>query len=121
MPLSYPLGGSYRIPHGVSNAILLPFVMRYNMDAIQEDLPTLAAAMGLDTTGTAKELEDRMVEALFTLCRDLNIPDNLQPFGVKPEDLEFLTVSASEVHRLLDQNPKTMSLDDIRNIYTQLL
>ena len=119
--LSYPLGGTYRIPHGVSNAILLPFVMRYNMDAIQEDLPTLAAAMGLDTTGTAKELEDRMVEALFTLCRDLNIPDNLQPFGVKPEDLEFLTVSASEVHRLLDQNPKTMSLDDIRNIYTQLL
>ena len=119
--LSYPLGGTYRIPHGVSNAILLPFVMRYNMDAIQEDLPTLAAAMGLDTTGTAKELEDRMVEALFPLCRDLNIPDNLQPFGVKPEDLEFLTVSASEVHRLLDQNPKTMSLDDIRNIYTQLL
>lgn len=87
--LSYPLGGTYRIPHGVSNAILLPFVMRYNMDAIQEDLPTLAAAMGLDTTGTAKELEDRMVEALFTLCRDLNIPITSSRSALSPKTSNF--------------------------------
>lgn len=120
--LSYPLGGSYRIPHGISNAILLPFVMRYNMDAIEDCVPAIAAAMGISGESlTVKQLGERVVEEIFSLCRDVKIPDSLKPFNVPAEDLEFLTVSASEVHRLLDQNPKTMSLDDIRQIYRQLL
>lgn len=120
--LSYPLGGSYRIPHGISNAILLPFVMRYNMDAIEECVPTIAKAMGITAEGlTVKQLGERIVDEIFALCHDVGIPDSLHSFGVPEEDLEFLTVSASEVHRLLDQNPKTMSLEDIRGIYRQLL
>lgn len=120
--LSYPLGGSYRIPHGISNAILLPFVMRYNMDAIEDCIPELSVAMGISAEGlTVRELGEKMVDEIFALCRDVKIPDSLKSFGVPEEDLEFLTVSASEVHRLLDQNPKTMSLDDIRGVYQQLL
>lgn len=120
--LSYPLGGSYRIPHGISNAILLPFVMRYNMDAITDCIPEIAAAMGISAEGlTVEALGEKVIDAIFALCRDVNIPDSLIPFGVPESDLEFLTVSASEVHRLLDQNPKDMSLDDIRSIYIQLL
>lgn len=120
--LSYPLGGSYRIPHGISNAILLPFVMRYNMDAILDCIPEIAAAMGIRGEGmTVEALGEKVIDAIFALCRDVNIPDSLTPFGVPEADLEFLTVSASEVHRLLDQNPKDMSLDDIRSIYVQLL
>lgn len=120
--LSYPLGGSYRIPHGISNAILLPFVMRYNMDAITDVIPEIAAAMGIDGSGLSeKDLGESVIDAIFALCRDVNIPDSLVSFGVSESDLEFLTVSASEVHRLLDQNPKDMSLDDIRSIYIQLL
>ena len=120
--LSYPLGGAFRIPHGVSNAILLPFVMRYNMDAIEDSIPAIAGAMGIPAEGlSVREIGERMVDEIFSLCRDVNIPDNLRSFGVKKSDLEFLTTSASEVHRLLDQNPKDMSLDDIRSVYVQLL
>lgn len=120
--LSYPLGGSYRIPHGISNAILLPFVMRYNMDAITDCIPEIAAAMGISGEGlTVDALGEKVIDEIFALCRDVNIPDSLKSFGVPEADLEFLTVSASEVHRLLDQNPKDMSLDDIRSIYIQLL
>lgn len=120
--LSYPLGGSYRIPHGISNAILLPFVMRYNMDAIGDCVPEIAEAMGIGKEClTVEQLGERIVAEIFALCRDVRIPDNLRSFGVEEKDLEFLTVSASEVHRLLDQNPKDMSLDDIRSIYIQLL
>lgn len=120
--LSYPLGGSFRIPHGISNAILLPFVMRYNMDAIPEALPAIAGAMGIAGEGLSPEtLGGRVVEEIFALCRDVDIPDNLRSFHITPADLEFLTVSASEVHRLLDQNPKEMSLDDIRSVYQQIL
>lgn len=120
--LSYPLGGSFRIPHGISNAILLPFVMRYNMDAIPEALPAIAGAMGIAREGlSAEDLGGRVVEEIFALCRDVHIPDSLRSFGVSAEDLDFLTTSASEVHRLLDQNPKTMTLGDIRSIYQQIL
>lgn len=120
--LSYPLGGSYRIPHGISNAILLPFVMRYNMDAIEDCVPEIAAAMGIHGEGlTVSQLGEKVIDEIFKLCSDVNIPDSLKPFGVPESDLEFLTVSASQVRRLLDQNPKDMSLDDIRSIYIQLL
>ncbi len=120
--LSYPLGGRFRIPHGVSNAILLPFVMEYNMDAIPQHVGPIAGAMGIDTRElTAEEAGKKVVEAIFALTADMKIPASLKEFGVKENDLEFLTVSAGNVHRLLDQNPKDMSLDDIRLIYRQLL
>lgn len=120
--LSYPLGGSFRIPHGVSNAILLPFVMEYNMDAIPQYVVPIAQAMGIDTQGlSAEETGKEIVKAIFALTSDMKIPNSLKEFGVREEDLEFLTESASNVHRLLDQNPKDMSLDDIRSVYRQLL
>ncbi len=120
--LSYPLGGSFRISHGVSNAILLPFVMEYNMDAIPQYVMPIARAMGIDTRElTPEEAGKMVVEAIFSLTADMKIPASLKEFGVKEGDLEFLTVSAGNVHRLLDQNPKDMSLDDIRSIYRQLL
>lgn len=120
--LSYPLGGSFRIPHGVSNAILLPYVIRFNIDAIHDCLPDIAGALGIDGGNHSKQqLGKQVVDAIFTLCRDVGIPDNLHKFGVSRGDLDHLTHSASEVHRLLDQNPKKMTLEDIRSIYDQLL
>lgn len=120
--LSYPLGGSYRIAHGISNAILLPLVMEYNMDAIPDKVLPIAAAMGIDTTGLSiAEAGDAVVAAIYQLCRDVGIPDSLVPFGISEQDIEFLTDSASEVRRLLDQNPKEMSKEDIRAIYRKLL
>lgn len=120
--LSYPLGGTYRIAHGVSNAILLVPVMRYNMDALGDKLPLIAEDLGLATDGKTQEaLGKAVVDALAALVRDVHIPEKLTQFGVMPQDLEALTLAASQVHRLLDQNPKEMSLEDIRNIYAQLL
>lgn len=120
--LSYPLGGTYHIAHGISNAILLPHVMKYNMDAIESCIPELCEAMGLDVGNLSVEKQGKLlIEEIFNLCRYVNIPESLIPYGVKPEDLEKLAVSASEVHRLLDQNPKDMSIEDMKSIYIQLL
>lgn len=120
--LSYPLGGTYRIPHGVSNAILLPYVMRFNMDAIPEAVLPIAGAMGIETGGlSVREAGARVIDEIFSLVKDVNIPDSLKGYGIDQKDLEFLTASAGGVHRLLDQNPKEMSPDDIRSIYQQLL
>lgn len=120
--LSYPLGGTYRIAHGVSNAMLLPLVMEYNMDAIHADIPAIIRAMDIPAEGLhIEEQGQALVKAIFALCRDVNIPDSLRPYGVRPEDIDSLSLSASEVHRLLDQNPKDMSIADIRRIYQKLL
>lgn len=120
--LSYPLGGSYRIPHGVSNAIVLPHIMAYNIDAIPELLDDLAKAMGIerdwmDDTALAESL----VNEVFALVRDCEIPDGLGGYGVGKEDIDTLAEAAYSVRRLLDQNPKDMSIEDIRLIYAQLL
>jgi alcohol dehydrogenase class IV len=120
--LSYPLGGAYRIPHGISNAILLPYVMRFNMDAIPDKVLPIANAMGIDSLGlSVEEVGKKIVDEIFKLAQYLKIPNNLGEYGVTRNDLEVLTKSASEVRRLLDQNPKNMSLEDISSIYKQLL
>lgn len=120
--LSYPLGGSYRIAHGVSNAILLPYVMEYNLDAILPQIPPIARAMGLSVDGkTSEQLGEEVMEEIYRLVRELSIPSSLTPYGISSNDLEFLTQAASEVHRLLDQNPKPMAKEDIRAIYQKLV
>lgn len=120
--LSYPLGGSYRIPHGISNAILLPHIIEFNMDVILPEITPVAKAMAIDTDYLEPALVGRAVShEIFKLVGDLGIPVSLKSFGVGPEDLDFLTSSASKIHRLLDQNPKNMSEKDIRSIYEKLL
>lgn len=120
--LSYPLGGTYRIPHGVSNAILLPHVVAYNIDAIADVLEDIAQAMGIETDGLDDEaVGEAVVVAVFCLVRDCGIPDSLTGYGVRRDDIDALAQAAYGVRRLLDQNPKDMSIDDIRSIYAQLL
>ena len=120
--LSYPLGGTYRIPHGVSNAILLPYVMEFNADAILEKVPAITNAMGIDIHGMSEtEAADKLIEEIFKLVEYVGIPNNLREFGITKEDIDSLTEAASKVTRLLDPNPKKMSLDDIKSIYKELI
>lgn len=121
--LSYPLGGTYRIPHGVSNAIVLPHVIAYDIDAVPGDLlRDIASAMGLytDTLDDAAAGQ-AVVDAVFALVRDCDIPDSLTGYGVTADDIDTLAEAAYSVRRLLDQNPKDMPIADIRQIYAQLL
>lgn len=120
--LAYPLGGKYKIPHGVSNSMLLPHVMKFNMDAITERLSQVAVAMGIKTEGlTTGQAAEKVVERIVELTNVLEIPQNLKEYGVKEENLEELAESALEVKRLLNNNPKELNLEDIKTIYRQLL
>lgn len=120
--LSYPLGGTYRIPHGVSNAMLLPYVMEYNADAIQDKLVKIAIVMGIDVSGkTGMKISEEVIIKIFDFVKYLGIPSDLSKYGVEYSDLDSLVDSAFEVKRLLDNNPKAMSKEDIRNIYLKLM
>lgn len=120
--LAYPLGGKFGVPHGVANAMLLVPVMEYNFDAVKPSLAEVADAMGIDTEGrTIDSRAKAVMEELRALVKDLEIPTNMGAFGVTEGDLDFLAQSASKVTRLLGNNPKEMSVEDIREVYSKLL
>lgn len=120
--LSYPLGGKYHIPHGLSNAILLPDVMKFNLDVCEEKFSNLAKFIGLDVDGLSKEeAAKKLIEEFYALIRDLNIKCDLKSKGITEKTLEELADSALTVKRLLDNNPKIMSKEDIVSIYKNLI
>ena len=120
--LAYPLGGKYKIAHGVSNAMLLPHVMRFNKDACKERLRVAAEAMGIEVKHLgASEAADQAIERMEEWVRQVHIPQDLGAYGVTADDLDDLAVAASKVTRLLNNNPKPLSLDDMKAIYAKLL
>jgi len=120
--LAYPLGGKYRIAHGISNAILLPYVMQFNAVGNEAKFRDVAAAMGLNIAGKSDaDAAAAMIDALYALNRDLDIPADLKRWAITEADLDTLVEGAAKVTRLLDNNPRPMNKDDIRAVYRQLL
>lgn len=120
--LSYPLGGKYHIAHGVSNAIIFGHVMRMNKEACKAQLAALCDAVwpSFSSSGV-EEKADYVIREIEDIIRFTQIPTDLQSFGVKKEDLEFLVEAGSRQTRLLVNNRKELTLDDIRSIYLKVL
>ena len=119
--LSYPLGGKYHIAHGVSNAILLAPVMRFNEPACRG---RLAAAYDRCICGGAETTQEKsaaVIPRLEDIVKHLNIPTSLSEFGVPKEDLDALVASGMEVTRLLVNNMRTVTPEDARRIYQEVL
>ncbi len=125
--LSYPLGGKYHIAHGVSNAILLAPVMRFNEDACVERLALaydrcMGGVCGLcDAPKTKEEKSHAVIARLEEIVKHLDIPTSLTEFGVPKEDLEVLVEAGMQVTRLLNNNMKKVSAEDARYIYSQVM
>lgn len=119
--LSYPLGGKYHIAHGVSNAILFAHVMEFNKDACADRLALLCDAVYPEKYNESVNAKaDYIIEEIKDIVGKVNIPTNLEELGVKAEDLGFLVEAGSQQQRLLVNNCKKLSLDDIRYIYKKL-
>ena len=122
--LSYPLGGKYHIAHGVSNAILLAPVMRFNAPVCQDRLAQAYDRCCHDTVKTchtAQEKAEWVIEQLEHIVRHLDIPTSLKEFGVSPEDLDGLVEAGMQVQRLLVNNMRPVTAEDARNLYLEIL
>ncbi|MEF2097340.1 iron-containing alcohol dehydrogenase [Bacillus sp. CFBP9009] len=118
--LAYPLGGKFKVPHGVANSLLLPFVMKYNAVADLEKFAEVAVAMGENVEGLSiREAADRAVQALAQLSEDVGIPASLKDVGVTPSDIPALAEEASKVDRLLNNNPRWLTVKEIQKIYEE--
>lgn len=121
--LSYPLGGKYHIAHGVSNAILLMPVMKFNEPAIRNRLAAAFDFAVHENTGcvTAEEKSTWLIRRMDEIVRHLDIPTSLTEFGVPKEDLEDLVSAGMEVTRLLGNNRRPVTAEDARRIYQQVM
>lgn len=121
--LSYPLGGKYHIAHGVSNAILLAPVMRFNESACQERLAVVYDRCCHDEKTCTNQAEKSawVLGRLEEIVKNLNIPTSLKEFGVPEEDLEGLVDAGMQVQRLLVNNPRELTPDDARSLYQEIM
>ncbi|MDK2888856.1 MAG: alcohol dehydrogenase [Thermoanaerobacter sp.] len=116
--LAYPLGAQFHVPHGVANAVLLPYVMESNLLGALPRFKAMALAMG----ERVEELSDRaaadkFIEAIKQLSTDIRIPLHLRDLGVTAESIPGMAEGAIKVTRLLANNPRKLTVDDIREIY----
>jgi alcohol dehydrogenase class IV len=120
--MAYPLGGKYKIAHGVANSMLLPHVTQFNMDAMVDRLASVAEPMGIDTNSlSSEEAAQAVVDKIKELTTVLEIPQDLGEYGVEEESIESMAVAALEVKRLMDNNPKVLDKEDVKSIYRKLL
>ena len=118
--LSYPLGGEFHIPHGLSNAILLPSVMKFNMPSNMKRHAEVAIALGCEPGKNDEETAQRGVDFIYRLAAAVGIPDKLTVLGIPQTAVDGMAKAAMQVQRLLKNNPREVTEQDARDIYNSL-
>lgn len=115
--MAHQLGGYYNLPHGVCNAILLPYVEEFNIIGNMNRFRDIAEAMGINTKQmTTTEAADRCIDAIRLLSRQVGIPANLAVLGVKPDDFKVMAENAQKDVCCLT-NPRKATLEQVIEIY----
>ena len=117
--LAYVLGTEYHLPHGRSNAIMLPHVVDYNKIGNLNKYAYIAQAMGENIEGlSAYQAAEKLVTSLSRLLEILHIPTKLSAYGISAEDIPKLVEGGMKQSRLFVPNPRNLTEEDVKNIYT---
>lgn len=111
--VAYPLGTRHHVAHGAANALIFPHVLAFNAPAVPERTAVVLTALGLTT---AKD-PAQVLEAAHRWCIWLGCKMKLSDYGVPRDDLPLMADEAHAIRRLLDNNPRDLSRDDILAIY----
>ena len=115
--MAHQLGAFYDTPHGIANAVLLPYVMEFNGEVCSKKYEEIGTAIGLDMNAlTKQEIIDTVVEAVRKLARSVGIPEKMRDIGVQKEDLRMLSRKAL-ADPCTGGNPREVSAEDILEIY----
>jgi len=118
--LAYPIGGIFHIPHGLSNSLVLPHVLRFNATTAAETYAEIAADAFPDLAAIADPVArcDGFVTALERLAARLQLPLRLRDVGIDRDALPRMAADAMKQQRLLVNNPRPVNEDDALAIYT---
>ena len=116
--MAHPLSAYYDTPHGIANAVLLPYVLEFNAPATGEKFREIARAMGVKGVDDMSQDEYRKaaIDAVKQLSKDVGIPEKLHMIGVKQEDLVALSQDALK-DVCTGGNPRNCTAEEILEIY----
>ncbi|MEO9600249.1 iron-containing alcohol dehydrogenase [Parasphingorhabdus sp.] len=117
--LAYPLGGIYHIPHGLSNALVMPYVMQFNLEAAAPLYAELADALDIPkgSENSDEARAQQLIDFLEALAVKVKAPRKLRDIGIAQDATTELAEAAMLQTRLLDNNPRAVSLADAQRIY----
>lgn len=115
--LSYPLGSMFHLPHGLSNALLLPYVMEYNAVAAPKRYADAAVALGCERDTDDMATATRGIEKIRSLIKDCGIPARLHEVGVPEDAIPQMAKDAMKIQRLLKNNPRLIEEENAIEIY----
>jgi alcohol dehydrogenase class IV len=119
--LAYPVGARFHVPHGLSNALVLPHVMRFNMNEAQTLYSELADVIVPGKGSTTAEKVESFVTYLEGLSREFGLPTKLAEVGIQLSDVQQLAEDAMKQNRLLINNPREVTYEDALQIYQAAL
>jgi len=116
--LAYPIGGHYKVPHGLSNALVLPHVLRYNAEVAPQAYAELLPHVFPEVSASGVEDAARkFVESIAALSRACGLQQNLRDMGIPKEALPKLAQDAMNQTRLLVNNPRPLDEAAALQIY----
>lgn len=119
--MAYPLGGEFKIAHGVANSVLLPFVMFFNLPTCTEKYARIALSLGVPPGKDPEAVARRGILRIRELSENCGIPSGLKALGIPESAIPRMAEGALQVKRLMDNNPRSITLDDAVKIYRNAL
>ncbi|HRP58092.1 iron-containing alcohol dehydrogenase [Agriterribacter sp.] len=115
--LAYPLGSRFHIAHGLSNALLLPHVLQFNLPAAPERYAAIATAMGCSSSGGPELLAEAGIQHIIKMMKDCNMPLRLSELNIPADSIAGMAEDAMRVTRLLKNNVRELQYSDAVKIY----
>ena len=115
--LAYPIGGIFHVPHGLSNSLVLPHVLRYNAEACAEQYAELATIVVPHAEGSAEARAEVLAVAMQQFATITGLPRTLRQVGIAASDLDLLADDAMKQTRLLGNNPRPVTREDAYALY----
>lgn len=116
--MAYPLGAYSHAPHGLVNGLLLPHVLEYNLPVCAPQLAQVARWMGENTDGLSeREAAWKAISSIQQLIQDIGLPSKMRDIGIQEANIRPMAEATLGVTRLLRSNPRTLTADDLENIF----
>jgi len=115
--LAYPIGGIFHVPHGLSNSLVLPHVLRFNAEACAEQYAELATIVVPHAEGSAEARAEALAVAMQQFATITGLPRTLRQVGINETDLNLLADDAMKQTRLLANNPRPVTREDAYALY----
>ncbi|MFC0136004.1 alcohol dehydrogenase [Massilia eurypsychrophila] len=119
--LAYPIGGIFHVPHGLSNSLVLPHVLRFNMPEAVDHYAEIAGIVAPHVEGSQEARAEALIAAMQQIATVTGVETTLQQVGITEGDLDRLADDAMKQTRLLGNNPREMTRADARAIYAAAL